>query len=371
MNSTDSINREALLKLVNLLKPAVATQDYIPALKHIKFGGGFASAYNDIAAIQIALPTKDLDLDLCLPGETLSKSLNSFNAEKVMLQEGKDASLVIVSGRSKIKIPTLAAKAFPLEIPESNKKVPSIAITDDIMTGIQRCLLSVGNDPTHPATMGVTLDAVSGKAVLFSTDNTTISRYASKSKVELPGDAPVILPAFFCEQLVTLSKAFPKAEVEVALHAGALVAYYFDEGDAEVAVLFQKTLVDLEPLDFPSIMAKHVKSKDVAKELDAIPDAFDAAFTRALLILGSEVDKATKITCKSDSINLLSTSSVGEASDSITFDAGAPEAEPFHIDPTLVIRACKVCTHLGFFNRVMVMGNKDASFLHLIAHCSI
>jgi DNA polymerase III sliding clamp (beta) subunit (PCNA family) len=371
MNSTDSINRETLLKLVNLLKPAVATQDYIPALKHIKFGGGFASSYNDIAAIQIALPTKDLDLDLCLPGETLSKSLNSFNAEKVMLQAGADASLVIVSGRSKIKIPILPAKDFPLAIPEAKQKVPVLNITEDILAGIQRCLLSVGNDPTHPATMGVTLDAEAGKAVLFSTDNTTISRYATKSKVELPGDAPVILPAFFCEQLVSLSKAFPKVEVEVELHAGALVAYFFDEGDAEVAVLFQKTLVDLEPLDFPAIMSKHIKSKKVSDLIDPIPDAFDAAFTRALLILSNEVDKATKITCTSEAIKLLSTSSVGEASDSITFDAGDSPSEPFHIDPTLVTRACKVCTHLGFFNRVLVMGNKDASFLHLIAHCSV
>lgn len=369
MNSNDSINRETLLKLVTLLRPAVSTQDYIPALKHIRFAGKFASAYNDIAAIQILLPSSDLDLGLCLPGDTLIKSLNSFNAEKVLLQEGKDATLVITSGRSKLKIPTMPAKDFPLAIPED--KAPAVAITEDIMLGIQRCLLSVGNDPTHPATMGVTLDVADGKAVLFSTDNTTISRYLTKSKAELPGDAPVILPVFFCEQLVALAKAFPKAEVEVEMHAGALVAYFFDADDNEQAVLFQKTLVDLEPLDFPAILSKHLKLAGIVDKLDPIPDAFDAAFSRALLVLGTEVDKSTKITPADGVLRLLSTSQIGEASDSITFDGNEDGAqEPFFVDPLLVTRACKVCTHLALFPRVLVMANEKATFLHLIAHCS-
>lgn len=369
MSNSDSTNREVLIKLINLTRPALATQDYIPAYKHICFAGGYASTYNDIAAIKVKLPSSDLDLDLCLPGEMLIKTLNSFNAEKVLLQPGKDASLLVTSGRSKIKMPTLPAKDFPLSIPEATK-APTLTITDDIMIGLQRCLISVGNDPTHPAQQGITLDQDGGKAVLFSTDNSTISRYKTKSTVHLPGDAPVIMPTFFCEQLVALSKAFPKAEVEVELHAGALVAYFFDEREDEVAVLFQKTLVDLEPLDFPAIMSKHVKLSGLADQLDEIPAAFDAAFQRALLILGGELDKATQITVTSESIKLLSTSSVGEATDSITFEGSDSPSDPFHIDPTHIARGCKVCTHVGFFNRVVVLADKSATFVHLIAHCA-
>lgn len=370
MSSSDSINRESLIKLMNLVRPALATQDYIPAYKHIRFNGGYAATYNDIAAIKVKLPyAAELDLGLCLPGEMLIKTLGSFNAEKVMLQPGKDASLLVTSGRSKLKLPTLPAKDFPLTIPEASK-APVVTISQDMLTGLQRCLLSVGNDPTHPAQQGITLDVEDGKALLFSTDNTTISRYKTKTKIELPGDAPVILPTFFCEQLVSLAKAYPQTEVEIELHMGALVAYFFDEQDVEHAVLFQKTLVDLEPLDFPAIVAKHVKLTGLADQLSEIPAAFDAALSRALLVLASEVDKVTKVTVTPEQIRLLSTSSSGEASDDITFDGGDSPSDPFHIDPSLLSRGCKACSHMGFFNRVVVLADKDATFVHLIAHCA-
>ena len=369
MSNFDATNREQLIKAVNLARAALATQDYIPAYKHFCFADGFVSAYNDIAAIKIK---NDLDLEVCIPGEMLIKALGSFNAEKVLLQPNDDGSLLISSGRSKLKVPTLPAKDFPLAIPDG-KKVPVVGVAEGLLLGIQRCLISAGNDPTHPATMGVPLDQEDGKAVLFSTDNVTISRFATKHKTELPGDAPVILPRFFCEQLVALSKAFPFCVVDVELHAGALVAYFFDEHEVEHAVLFQKTLVDLEPLDFPKIIGKHVKVKGLADQLTEIPPAFDAAFDRALLVLGAEADKATKITQTDEAIKLLSTSSVGEASDSITCDSlaeGEAPVEPFLVDPTMVSRAFKACTHMALLPRIMVMANKDASFVHLIAHCS-
>jgi DNA polymerase III sliding clamp (beta) subunit (PCNA family) len=369
MSSLDSINREALIKLINLARPALASQDYIPAYKHFCFSGGFVSAFNDVAAIQIALPTRELDLGLCLPGDMLIKSLHSFNAEKVMLQPTSDGALLVTSGRSKIKMPTLPAKDFPLSIPELSK-TPVLTLGQDITHGIQRCLVSASNDPTHPATMGVTLDQDDGRAVLFSTDNATISRYQTKTKVNLPGDSPVILPTFFCEQLVTLAKAFPKAHCEVELHPGALVVYFFDENEKTVAVLFQKTLVDLEPLDFPKIIAKHLKTKNLREQLAEIPSSFDAAFGRALLVLSSELDKVTKISPSDDAIKLLSTSAAAESADSIVFNSTGQTTETFYADPTLVARACKACTHLAFLPSVLVMANNDASFVHLISHCS-
>lgn len=368
MNSDDSINRDALLILINLVKPALSTQDYIPALKHILFANGFASAYNDAAAIQIALPTRDLNLDLCLPGDMLGKALSSFNAEKVLLQlNDKDGSLVIAAGRARIKVKTLPSSSYPLELPKG--KAPRLALSDEILAGIRRCLMSVGNNPHHPAGMGVTLDVADGLAVLYSTDNATISRYQTKSKLSLPGDSPVILPTFFCEQLVSLAKALPKTEIDLAMHAGALLAEFFNAGGEVEARLFSKTLTDMTPLDFPRIVAKHCDVAKIIKQLEAVPVAFDAAFDRALLVMGAEVDKFTKVTPGDGVIKLLSTGADGEASDSIAFEPANP-GDPFNLDPTLIARASKNCTHLVFANRVVVFSDSDGRFLHLVSHCS-
>lgn len=363
MSAKTTTNREALIKIAALVRPALATQAYIPALTNIKFDGEYATAFNDISAISVRA---EVDVECCIPGELLIKALGSFGSEQIMFQEGADATIVLSSGRSKLKLPTLQHKDFPLEWP-SEDEGDEINLDHSILKGIERCLLSVGNDPTHPAQMGVTLDAdTKGMAVLFSTDNFSISRYQTKTKLSLPGDCPVILPRFFCEQLVSLARAFPDAEMTLVLHNGAVQVDF-----GKSAKLFTKTPVDLEPMDFPKIVAKHCKLASLDTMLAAIPDSFDAAFNRALLVLSGELDKATKITIGTDTLKLRSTSSMGDSDDSMPYPASGVEPdEPFNVDPSLVARASKVCGMVGFTDKVMILADADAQFVHLIAYCS-
>ena len=365
MSAKTSTNREALAKIAALVRPALSTQSYIPALTHIKFDGEFASAYNDVSAIMVRA---SVDVEACLPGELLIRALNSFGAETINFQESSgEKSVVLSSGRSKLKLPVLPLDAFPFKLPDADD-ADEVTLDASILKGIERCLLSVGNDPTHPAQMGVTLEASkeAPEAVLFSTDNFTISRYQTKTKIKLPGDTPIILPTFFCQQLVTLAKAFPDEEAVLVLAEGALLVEF-----GKSAKLFNKTLVDLEPLDFPRIFDKHCKVSSLKKRLFVIPDTWDAAFSRAMLILGGETDKATKITVGSESLKLYSTSAVGDSDDSMSFDgdaAGAP-SEPFYIDPSLVIRASKVCGLMAFNDKALALADAEAQFTHLIAYC--
>ena len=364
MSDKKSTNREALVKIANLVRPALATQAYIPALTHIQFDGEYATTYNDISAISVRAK---VDVEACLPGDLLIRALNSFGAENIAFQQGpKDDSLVISSGRSKLKLPVLPLSAFPYEAPDT-KKASEIVLDHSILKGIERCLLSVGNDPTHPAQMGVTLDADDkGNAVLFSTDNFTISRYQTKSKIELPGDSPVILPTFFCQQLVTLAKTFNEDEIVLLLVPGALLVEF-----GKAAKLFNKTLVDLEPLDFPRIFDKHCNLKSVKDRTFTIPDSWDAAFNRAMLVLSGEVDKATKITVTEDTIKINSSSSMGDADDSMSHDGDSSDApqDAFYLDPSLVIRASKVCGLMAWNEKALSLVDTDHQFVHLIAYC--
>ena len=365
MTDKNATNREALVKITALVRPALATQAYIPALTHIQFAYGFASAYNDVSAIVVKA---SVDVEVCLPGELLIKALNSFGAESIVIQESaKDKAVVLSSGRSKLKIPSLPVDAFPLNFPDTSK-ANEIVLDASILKGIERCLMSVGNDPTHPAQMGVTLDAdEKGNAILYSTDNFTISRYQAKSKIELPGDSPVILPTFFCQQLVTLAKAFPEEETVLVMVPGALIVEF-----GKVAKLFNKTLVDLEPLDFPRIFDKHCKIAGLKDRLGKIPDNWDAAFNRALLVLSGEVDKITKITVGEESIKIHSTSTMGDSDDSMSHDIDHLDApqEPFYVDPSLVIRASKSCGLMAFNAKALALADAETQFIHLIAYCS-
>jgi DNA polymerase III sliding clamp (beta) subunit (PCNA family) len=354
-----STNRENLIKIANLVRPALASQAYIPALTHIRFDGQQATAYNDISAISVRC---DLDAKRLIPGELLIKALGSFNGESIVIQDGKDGAVVVKSGRSQVKMPTLELAQFPLELPKG--KAPEIEVTADILRGIQRCLVSVGNDPTHPAQMGITLDVgPEGNAVLYSTDNFTISCYETNSDITLPGDAPIILPRFFCEQLLKLKSAFPDAEAALLLYDGAIVA----ELGNDLALIFSKTLVDVEPMDFPKVVKKHCDLNSLGKELQEIPPGFDEALERALLVLSGEVDKATKITPGDGVFAMHSSSSMGDAEDRFSkFEP--PDMPAFHVDPTHLSRAGALCDKMAFLPRVVVMGGDNGKFVHLISH---
>ncbi len=148
--------------------------------------------------------------------------------------------------------------------------------------------------------------------------------------------------------------------------AGALVANL-----GKAAALFSKTMVDLEPLDFPRIFDKNVGSLTGLKSsMVAIPSNWDAAFGRALLVLGGEVDKSTKVTCSGENLKLVSTSPMGDADDAMPFDQDDSSDGPVYVDPALVVRASKSCALLRITDKVMIMADADAQFLHLIAHCA-
>jgi DNA polymerase III sliding clamp (beta) subunit (PCNA family) len=359
-----TIDREALVKITGLVRPALSTQSYIPALQTIKFSDGFATAYNDISAISVR---SGVDLDTCLPGELLIRALGSFSAEQILIRGDGDTGVVLSSGRSQIKMPAQPVKDYPLSFPNV-KDADEVTLDHSILKGIAACLISVGNDPTHPAQMGVTLDVDERDcATLFSTDNFTISRYQTKSKIKLPGNVPVILPRFFCEQLVTLAKVFSDDEVTLLLFSGSIMVEF-----GKNAKLFTKTLVDLQPLDFPKIMAKHCKVINLKEQLSDIPDSFDSAFARALLVLGGETDKATKITLGDGNFKMNSTSAMGDADDTLPYK-GEMQDEPqeaFFVDPTLVARASKVCALMGFSKSVLVLADADVQFVHLVAYCA-
>ena len=351
------ISRETLLRGLALSRPAVAQQAYIASLTHYAFDGYMVAAYNDVSAIAVRTP---LELECCLPADTLTKALNSISADRVDVELGETNSVTLTAGRTKIKVPYLALDMFPLKIPTEEPRC-SFDVTDTMLKGIEKCLVGVGTDPTHPAQMGVTLDPKKSGVAFYATDNTTISRYVTTDKVKLPGDAPIIMPTFFCTQLISLAKAFPDAGIKVELHKGAFVARFYEE-----AILFTKNLVDATPMDFDSIISRYLEGEDLAAVSSEIPDGFEAAIVRALLILEGEADKSTKISTKSHRMRMFSSSGLGEATDTLEYKGDDTEA--FYADPLLLSRASKLCTQVALMPRVVVM--TAGPFTHMIAHCS-
>lgn len=355
--STD-IKRKDLINIAALVKPALASAAYIPALTHIMFDGKRACAFNDVAAIWV---NAQFGYEGCLPGELFIKALNSFKGDTVGLDRLNDGQTLITSGRSKIKLPTMEVADYPQPKLKLDKAW-EIVIDPDLIKGIRSCLISVNDDKAHPAQMGVTLDAdLKGNALLFSTDNVTISRYKTTTAVELPNGAPIILPTFFCQMLIELWSVWSE---DAALYIGAdFIAAEFGDN----ATLFSRVIADLEPMEFEPTVARIIDPASVKKKSVTIPDQWEAAFERAMLVLSGEVVKATHVKLKDGKLALESDSAMGTADDRMEFDDKDAELNA-HVDPQLILRGSKAAAAVAFTPKATVLSSEKGEFIHIIAH---
>lgn len=354
------ISKEELLKVISVVSPAVSNQSFIPALSHIAFSEDRAEAYNDITAISVkhSFPIKG-----CLPADLLTKALNSFSGDDVLVTE-KDGAVKIASGRSNFKMPLLALEDFPFNLSEilEEEGTASVKVTADVLKGLELCLLSVGSDPSRPAFSGVTIEQNDdGFAVLYSTNNFSISRYITTAKVKLPGGVPLIFPAEFCSLLISISKKFTNEVVGVVATASGLVAEW------DSVVLFTRFVSEEEPMEFEKTIENFASMSEIKKASNPIPDSFDAAFNRALVVTSSEIDKETKVTVSGGRLSLYS-KGLAEASDSMAYKVD--DIEPFIIDPSLVVKALKACSSMSLLDKVMVLSSDNLKYVHLISHCA-
>lgn len=363
MSKDTTTDRAALARAASLVRPALADKAYVPALTHVAFDGKWATAYDEKLAISVRC---EAPIERLVPGVLLVQGLGSFGGKEILIQQDGDSSIVLKSGRSKVKLPTLPADAFPFSWPKSEGA--ELTAAPDVLKGIERCLVSVNTDGAHPAQLGVTIDADdSGRAVLYSTDNASVSRAQCDTKVKLPGGVPVILPKAFCEQLVGLAKAFPEAAPAVLLGDGFVEAE-FEEDKRVVARVFHRIPVDVDPMDFGRIVQKHCGDLGALKKrLAVIPDEFDAALSRALLVLGGEVKKRATVRVDDGTLKLRATSDMGDSDDSMKYDAD--DVGPVTMDAALVARGLKGASTMCVTDAVTVLTTDDKpTFLHMVAH---
>lgn len=350
-----TVSRSSLSEAVNLVKAALSNQPFVPVLSHLVFDGVSVTAFNDVAAISVRT---EVDLECCVPGDLMIRSLNSLGGSEVVLNQ-TDEALVLACGRAKVKLPTLPLGTFPFSMPEFEGK--GLQLNSHILQGIASCLPSSGNDPTHPAQMGVTLAPVDGMIGLYSTDNFTVSRYLAKSPIKVPGEVPIILPTFFCQQLMALSKAYPDQPVRLMVEPDSLLAQVGD-----YVSLYSKVAVQVEPLDFERVLSKHLGSEeDLEENLQEIPDGFDAAIDRALMVVSSELDKASTLTLIKGKLKMDTASSTAEASDSFGYKSEL--SLEVRVDPAFVARSLKLGTQMALLESSLVVTD-GGSFLHLISY---
>lgn len=357
------MNRLRLMKVLNQASAFLMNQDFIPILTHFAFDKESITAYNDLQGIQINLET---DLECAVPGRLMLKLLNTIAAEDVQIAQKKNHKVELSAGKTKLNLPALPPSDFVFELPNCENVTP-IRIPRSVIRGMNKCLVSVGNDPTHQERNGVTWIVEPEQITLYSTDNKAISKFVhTDEKTGLnPGESVfAITPTFFCQELIELTNDYMAEDADVIMHFtdAYCVANLRDE-----CKMFTRLIRTENVLDFESVINRVLPnpSKVIYSE---IPPEFEPALERAALMVETGTGKRnTTVRVKSTEIDMLTESNFGQSRDFIEFGHDLGEFN-FLVDPLLLLRAFKVAADVAILPNLIALSSADGNFTHLISH---
>lgn len=353
------MNVKLLKQVVSLAEPFLMSQDFIPILQHFWFHPDHVTAYNDIQAIQLAFSS---DLHCAVPGKTLSRLLDTINYESIDVTMD-DKTLLLGSGKNKAKLPILPKEEFVFAFPDpSGVKVD---LDDSMSTGLEQCLSTVGYNPTQPERNGISVCLEKEHVTFYTTDGVAISRFRKEWKCQISEleQLWIILPTFFCEQLVKVAKS------------ERLIASLHLSEDFVVALIGNHKIfsrvINAKPPRFDSALRKFIPGDLTDLNLHPIPEDLPWAISRAILMLYPEKGITTSLmTLKPNGkLTILTESDRGRVFDELDTPIKNDQSETIvlKISPAQIKRALDICSSFSIFNSVFIFSEPTNQFYSLVS----
>ncbi|AFV81301.1 putative beta clamp protein [Vibrio phage vB_VpaS_MAR10] len=347
-----TLEKAHLQRVLNFIKPALSPHDFVPVLSHFCFtADGDVYAYNDLVGVTVR--EHDFGIVGALPGKDLLKVISSFGKADIQIEElDSGAGVLIKSGRSKTKLAMLGEDDFVYDPVTNSGLEPRVELelSEEILAAFKKCITGIGDDPTCPAQMGVTVT----DNFLFSTDNITITAYEFEDPIE--GIGQVILPKQFCELVTELSK-YNKSEVITLSFYDDNVTAILEDESVEITT---RLISDDEPFDFEGVLESFLEDDNLVK----IPTEFKDMFARAEAVLGKGDDALLKVLVEDEVLSITAKSATIELDDECDMDA---DPISFLVDAGMVARACNFTSHVALLDSAMFFSDGGA-FYHLISH---
>ncbi len=263
------MKRTDLLDALKLAAPALGDDGAaLPALSHFCFEDEQFYAFNDVVAVIVGYPT---GLQFGLHGATLLGVLVASRADDIEFKV--KGAVVTITGAGRIELPVLNAEDFVFALPDE-EPIMSAVLGTDIRNAIEMCLISVAEDSLRPEFNGVTLRIGKGGTVLFSTDNSTLTRAEPKgAKVPPRKESALVLPKVAADLILKLLPA----DGAVKMHIGEKLAIVEFGGKPEVTLITKL-------LGTPSTKLDDVFKKHAGGEACALPEGLAAEIAKARVL---------------------------------------------------------------------------------------
>lgn len=343
------MNRKALLDTLDMVRPALASENLVPIFTNFCFTNKTVFAYKD--NLGIVAPC-DVDETFAVVGKTFIELLSAASGNDVELELNKE-NLLITVGKSKMKMPYHGKDEFIFEEPEDEQWEIMLDIDPHMLKALELCLVTSSTDSTMPAFMGVTVKG--GKGVnLYSCDGDALSRHKLSDKAT--PDVQLTLPNEFCD-----------AVIKIAEKSGNRHGQLYINGEWAVAEMGNNFKVvgriseNPDPLNFENQIKKAVKAEPTFVD---IPEGLQPALTRARVVADPE-GKPTTLTMEGGTLKVDTETHLGNVSDKIKVK-GHPDVTA-NIFARLVQRALNVCTEFSLHENCTLY-RKGEDFLLVVAN---
>lgn len=336
------MNRAELVKTLELVKPALATNAVVPIFQCFNFCNHTVSAYDDQVAI---VGPAETDEHFGIHGNTLLGLLSNSKAENAEL-ELKDNTAIIKLGKTISKLPYQDEDSFIFRTPAVTW-VSGMPFTDSLAEAITMCLETVSNDSTQAALLGITFD----KDKMYSCNGDALTRIQLKKKIY----ERALMPTAFCTAVLRLWAA-----LEVT--TGTL--HFCDEwvhakfGDWSV---YGRVLEISKPIDFEKLIKNNLKTQTPTQPL---PAEFSEALSRARVLADPESQKTT-ITIAKGKLQMLTDTHMGEVKDDLIMK-GHPDIQA-NVNASYLQRAIQYCDQIAFLDSCTLL-EKSPDVLQIISN---
>lgn len=317
------MNRAELVRTLELIKPALASNNMVPIFQCFTFlNNGTVSAYDDEIAV---VGPCELEENIGVHGNTILGLLSNSGAEEVDFSLAAD-TLTIKCGKTVSKLPYQPFENFIFKEP-SQKWDYKIPFTESLFDAFKMCLETVSKDVTQTALLGITIE----RDKMYSCDSDAVTRVQLKHG----GKGRVLMSTPFCEAVVRLWSS-------LAVTTGKLQFsddwVYAEFGEWSV---YGRILEITSPIDFEALIKKSIKGKAATQ---ALPDGFSEALSRARVLSDPESQK-TVMTVSKGRLQILTETHMGEVKDDLPLK-GHPDVKA-HVNASHLQRAIQYCDQVA------------------------
>lgn len=343
------MKRADLLQSLEIAKPCLSNNALIPMLSHYCFDGNCLMTFNGAQGV---ITTVESDLQCCIPGDLFYKLVESYPVDEIDIKQKKESVWLNVKGNV-AKLAILPKEDYIFDAPNV-EGLTEVELTKDFFKGLERCLMSVSDNPMHRNMFGITIINTGERTCLYATNIDTLSKYELEKP--LHEDAfQLLLPKLYCALLIILGKAYEEA----ILYLGDNYVYA-DFGDTGV---YSKIMSDVEFLEFEREINYYFEENMTFQER---PVELLGGLSRCLIVLSESVDKFVNVTVAGNNLTLVAETPMGNIKEDVTLEV--KQTLKFKMDASLLEKGLLATEQFTFVQKgaeVAFIGQEN-KFIHIV-----